>query len=76
MLGAQPLTQPLTGVSIYCPIGFADWSQTEIVGPPDHHPVEPSYHRLGIQQGLIRPVSLLIASQIRITRFLAGTVPK
>src|SRR5215470_20411249 len=50
MLGTQPLTQPLPGVSIYRSIGLADWSQAEVVGPPRHHAVEHGYHLLVIQQ--------------------------
>jgi hypothetical protein len=25
VLGTQPLTQPLAGVAVHCPIGLADW---------------------------------------------------
>jgi hypothetical protein len=53
MFGAQPLTQPFAGMSIYCPIGFADRPETEVVGPTVHHLIELRYHRLMIQQGSI-----------------------
>jgi len=53
VLGTQPLSQPLAGVSIHCPVGLANWPQTEVVGPSDHHPVELCYHHLLVQQGLL-----------------------
>src|SRR5207253_4244567 len=33
MLDAQPLTQPLAGVLIHRPVGFADWAEAEVVRP-------------------------------------------
>ena len=53
VFGAQPLTQPFTGVSIHCPIGFADWPETEVVGPTVHHLIELRHHRLMVQLGSI-----------------------
>ena len=53
MLGAQPLTQPLTSVLFHRPIGFTDWTEAEVVGPPNHHAVECAHHRLFIQQGFV-----------------------
>ena len=32
VFGTQPLTQPLTGVSVHCPIGFADGPETKVIG--------------------------------------------
>src|SRR5450755_3117917 len=39
-------------------VGFADWPQTEVVGPADQHPVEPCYDCLrilpdGVTSGLV-----------------------
>ena len=63
VLAAQPLTQPSAGMLFDCPIGFADRTKTEVVRPSDHHPVELSSPPVPvIQLGLVRPVSLLIAS--------------
>ena len=77
MLGAQPLTEPLAGVPFHRPVGFADRTQAEVVGPPNHHPVELAYHGLVIQQGLIPSgLRMLIASQTRTIRFFDGTVPR
>ena len=36
-------------------VGFADWPQTEVVGPADHHPIEPSHDRLRILPDLVTP---------------------
>src|SRR5215467_125808 len=46
VLGAQPLSQPLAGMSFDRAIGLADWSKTEIVSPPNHHTIECLYHGL------------------------------
>src|SRR5467141_1358979 len=40
VLGAQPLTQPTTHVSIDRSIGLADRPQAEIVRPPNQDPVQ------------------------------------
>ena len=40
VFGAQPLSQPLASMSFDRSIGFADWSQTEVIRPPDHHSIE------------------------------------
>ena len=53
MLSAQPLTQPLPGVSLYGPVGFTDWTEAEVVSPPNHHAVERAHHRLLIQQDFV-----------------------
>ena len=53
VFGTQPLTQPLAGVLIYCPVGFANRPKTEVVGPAVHHLIEPPHHGLMIQQGSI-----------------------
>jgi hypothetical protein len=62
-------------VEIDSTAGFADWPQTKVVGPTDHHPIEPFHDRLRILPTLSRPVSSLIARQMRCTRFFEGTVP-
>ena len=46
VLTTQPLAQPLAGVAFHSSVGFADWSQTEVVGPSDHRAVELRYHHL------------------------------
>jgi len=78
MLGTQPLTQPLASVIGHRSIGFADRTETEVVGPPNDHAVELRYHHLLVQQGLIPPgqlanrradaVSLAISMSISETR--------
>ena len=57
MFGAQPLTQPFAGMSIYCPIGVADRPETEVVGPTVHHLIELRCHRK-------RPVLLSITHKL------------
>ena len=53
VLGAQPLSQPLASMSFDSSIGTSDWSQTEIIRPPNHHSIEcRDYCFLG-QQGLV-----------------------
>src|SRR5215831_1301074 len=58
MVGTQPLTQPLASVIVHRSIGFADRTETEVVGPPNDHAVELRYHHLLVQQGLIPPSQL------------------
>jgi hypothetical protein len=57
VFGAQPLSEPLASVLFHRSVGLTDWTQTEVVGPPDHHPVELLHHRFCIQKGFI-PFSL------------------
>src|SRR5215469_8206105 len=38
---------------IHRSVGLADWPETEVVGPPDQHTVEPRYNDPLVQQGLI-----------------------
>ena len=51
VFGTQPLAQPLASVTFHRSIGFADWSQAEIVRPPDHHPIEGRNYCLPVQLG-------------------------
>src|SRR6267143_867873 len=51
VLGTQPLSQPLASVSFHRSIGFTDWSQTEVVSPPNHHPIEGRDYCLPVQLG-------------------------
>src|ERR1700747_75807 len=52
VLGTQQLAQPSTSMSFDSSIGTTDWSQTEIIRPPNHHSIEcRDYCFLG-QQGL------------------------
>src|SRR5450631_922104 len=53
VFGTQPMTQPITGVSIHRPIGFADSPETEVIGPTVHHLVKLGYYCLMVQQGPI-----------------------
>jgi endogenous inhibitor of DNA gyrase (YacG/DUF329 family) len=55
VLGTQPLSQPLAGVSVHGPVGLANWSQAKVVGPSNHRTVELRYHHLLVQQGLLPP---------------------
>ena len=50
MLSTQPLTKPMPGVDIHRPVGFADRSQAEVVGPPRQHAIELLYSILDLQQ--------------------------
>ncbi len=35
VFGTQPLSQPFASVTFHRSIGFTDWSQTEVVSPPE-----------------------------------------
>ena len=76
VLGAQPLSQPLASMSFDSSISGTDWSQTEIVSPPDHDSIECRDDCFLGQQVLFRPVSWLIASQTRCTHFFDGVLPR
>ena len=53
VLGAQPLSQPRASMSFDSSIGMTDWSQTEIIRPPNHDSIEcRDYCFLG-QKGLV-----------------------
>ena len=58
VLGAQPLSQPLASMSFDRSIGFADWSKTEIISPPNHHTIECLYHGFLGQKELVPVRSL------------------
>src|SRR6266481_6080743 len=45
MFGTQPLSQPLTSVTFHRSIGFTDWSQAEVVSPPNHLPIKGGNYR-------------------------------
>src|SRR5688572_11492864 len=53
VLGAQPPTQPRPSMSFHRPVGFTDRTETEVVGPSNHHPVELFHYCCLIQQGLV-----------------------
>ena len=55
VLGAQPLTQPTTHVSIDRSIGLAHRPQAEVVRPPDQHPVQVGDYLPFWQQGRVSP---------------------
>src|SRR3954454_24200203 len=38
---------------LYCPIGFADRTEAEVVGPANHHAIEAAYDCCLNQQGLV-----------------------
>src|SRR5215210_1167383 len=38
---------------LHCPVGFADRTEAEVVGPTNHHAIEAVYHRCLIQQGFV-----------------------
>ena len=50
---AAAAAQPLTGVLVHRLIGFADWPETEVVGPTVHHSIEFRYHCLMMQLGSV-----------------------
>ena len=76
VLSAQPLTKPPAGMSFDDPIVFADWAEAEVVSPAGHDPVERLHHLLRRQWELGPFGLVLIAAQMRITRFFDGTVPR
>jgi hypothetical protein len=49
---------------IDCAVGFADCSQTKVVGPTDQHPIELLYKYLWSLPSGTPPVSLLIARHL------------
>src|SRR5581483_3175921 len=51
VFGTQPPTQPFASVVFHGSIGFADWSQTEVVRPAEQHSVELHDDGRGVQQG-------------------------
>src|SRR6266705_2597958 len=53
VLGAQPLSQPLASMSFDSSIGMTDWSQTEIISPPNHDSIECHNHCFLGQEGLV-----------------------
>src|SRR5580692_291336 len=53
VLGPQPLAKSASSVMFHRRVGFTDWSQTEVVGPPNHHPVELFYYGLPVQPGFV-----------------------
>jgi hypothetical protein len=53
VLGPQPLAKSSSSVMFHRRVGFTDWSQTEVVGPPNHHPVERFDYGLPVQPGFI-----------------------
>ena len=55
VFGAQPLAQPLTSVLLNRPVGVADRSQAEVVGPPIDHLVELPRYLLRLPLGLTAP---------------------
>ena len=75
VLGTQPLTQPVAGVLVHRPIGLADRTQAEVVGPPAN--MRLSFPPLSAASSGVyfRPVISLIASQMRAIRFFDGRVP-
>src|SRR5690348_2822229 len=46
ILVAEPPTQPAAGVNIDRTVGFADRSQTKVVGPADQNSIELFHHAL------------------------------
>src|SRR5450631_3146611 len=53
-------------------VGLADWPQTEVVGPADHHPIEPSHDRLRIRPDFVTPGLVADRSTDALYSFLRG----
>ena len=53
VLATQPLAQPLASMTVHGSVGFADWSKTEVIGPPNQRAVELRYHHILVQKELI-----------------------
>src|SRR5713226_7507899 len=53
-------------------VGLADWPQTEVVGPADHHPIEPFHDRLRILPDFVTPGLVADRSTDALYSFLRG----
>src|SRR6266853_766625 len=53
-------------------VGLADWPQTEVVGPADHPPIEPSLDRLRILPDIVTPGLVADRSTDALHSFLRG----
>src|SRR5438270_683517 len=51
MFGTQPPSQPFASVTLHRSIGFTDWAQAKVVGPPNHHPIESRNYSFLVQLG-------------------------
>src|SRR5258708_36901746 len=49
VLATQPLTEPARGVSFHGTVGFADRTQTEVIGPATESAVKSANDLFGIQ---------------------------
>src|ERR1700722_19936024 len=62
VFGTQPPTQPFASMFFYGLIGFADWTQAEVVCPPSYSLIELFNHLRHLQMGCI--VSSLVANRL------------
>ena len=53
-------------------VGFADWPQTEVVGPADQHPIEPVHDCLRILPDFVTPGFVADRSTDALHSFLRG----
>src|SRR5258708_31859558 len=53
-------------------VGFADWPQTEVVGPADHHPIEPCHDCLRILPDFVTSGFVADSSTDTLHSFLRG----
>src|SRR5258707_15738299 len=53
-------------------VGFADWPQTEVVGPADHYPIEPFHDRLRILPDFVTSGFVADRSTDALHSFLRG----
>src|ERR1039458_6037482 len=53
-------------------VGFADWPQTEVVGPSDHHPIEPVHDCLRILPDFVTSGFVADISTDTLHSFLRG----
>ena len=61
---------------IHRPVGLADWSQTEVVGPYRQDAIEPRHYHFLIQQELIPPGQLANRFTDTLDTLRDGTVPR
>ena len=53
VFSSQPLTKPPSGVSIHRPIGFADPTQAEVIGPSHQHLVQTTLVQISHKRGRV-----------------------
>src|ERR1700730_8646915 len=57
-------------------VGFADWPQTEVVGPTDQHPIEPFHNGLRILPDFVTSGFVADRSTDALHSFLRRCIPE